>query len=138
MHTNEDNESFTVLENEAIGRNISMFRKIRGIKAFDMAERIGIKEATYTKYERGETKITIDFVQKVAEELKVDPIELLTISPGNYIESGNNSPGAILGRIGGSYNYQTTNEQQTQMMMKLIESVMALNERVMKMLDEKK
>jgi transcriptional regulator with XRE-family HTH domain len=138
MLTNNDNEGFTVLENETIGRNISMFRKIRGIKAFDMAERLGIKEATYTKYERGETKITIDFVQKVADELKVDPIELLTISPGNYIESGNNSPGAILGRIGGSYNYQTTNEQQTQMMMKLIESVMALNERVMKMLDEKK
>jgi len=138
MFNTDDNESFTVLENEAIGRNISMFRKIRGIKAFDMADRLGMKEATYTKYERGETKITIDFVQKVAGELKVDPIELLTVSAGNYVESGNNSPGAILGRIGGSYTYQTTNEQQNQMMLKLIESVMALNERVMRLLEEKK
>lgn len=130
MFNTDENESFTVLENEAIGRNISMFRKIRGIKAFDMADRLGIKEATYTKYERGETKITIDFVQKVAEELKVDPFKLLSTTANQVIENVSNS--AING------NYQTTNEQQTQMMMKLIESVMALNERVMKMLEEKK
>jgi hypothetical protein len=47
MFNTDDNESFTVLENEAIGRNISMFRKIRGIKAFDMANRLDMKEATY-------------------------------------------------------------------------------------------
>jgi transcriptional regulator with XRE-family HTH domain len=130
MYKNEDNESFTILENEAIVRNISMFRKIRGIKAFDMAERLGIKEVTYTKYERGETKITIDFVQKVAEELKVDPFKLLSTSASQFIQNVSNS--AVYG------TYQTTNEQQTQMMMKLIESVMALNEGVMKMLEEKK
>jgi len=130
MFNTDDNESFTVLENEAIGRNISMFRKIRGIKAFDMADRLGMKEATYTKYERGETKITIDFVQRVAEELKVDPFKLLSTTANQVIENVSNS--AIYG------NYQTTNEQQTQMMMKLIESIMALNEKVMKMLEEKK
>jgi transcriptional regulator with XRE-family HTH domain len=130
MFNTDDNESFTVLENEAIGRNISMFRKIRGIKAFDMADRLGIKEATYTKYERGETKITIDFVQKVAEELKVDPFKLLSTTANQVIENVSNS--AIYG------NYQTTNEQQTQMMMKLIESIMALNEKVMKMLEGRK
>lgn len=138
MFNNEENESFTVLENEAIGRNISMFRKVRGIKAFDMAERLGMKEGTYTKYERGETKITIDFLQGVAKELKVDPVQILTSSPGNYIDSGNNSPGAVLGRVGGAYTYQTTNEQQTQMMLKLMESVMAMNEKVMKLLEERK
>jgi transcriptional regulator with XRE-family HTH domain len=134
MYNNEDNESFTVLENEAIGRNISMFRKIRGIKAFDMAERLGIKEATYTKYERGETKITIDFVQKVAEELKIDPLQLMTTTPSNFIENGNNSPIAIQHHS----TFQTTNEQQTQMMLKLMETVMALNEKMMKLLEERK
>lgn len=132
MYNNEDSESFTVLENEAIGRNISMFRKIRGIKAFDMAERLGIKEATYTKYERGETKITIDFVQKVAEELKVDPFKLLMTSPQNVVQNVSNSPFAINGTL------NTVSEQQTQMILKLVDSVMALNEKVMKMLEEKK
>jgi transcriptional regulator with XRE-family HTH domain len=111
-----------------------MFRKIRGIKAFDMAERLGIKEATYTKYERGETKITIDFVQKVAEELKIDPLQLMTTTPSNFIENGNNSPIAIQHHS----TFQTTNEQQTQMMLKLMETVMALNEKMMKLLEERK
>lgn len=130
MFNNDDNESFTVLENEAIGRNISMFRKVRGIKAFDMAERLGMKEATYTKYERGETKITIDFVQKVASELKIDPFKLLSTNSNQYIENVHNS--AVYG------NYQTVNEQQTQMMLKLMESVMAMNEKVMRLLEERK
>ncbi len=132
MFNTDDNESFTVLENEAIGRNISMFRKIRGIKAFDMADRLGMKEATYTKYERGETKITIDFVHKVAEELKVDPLQILTTTPSNFIDNGNNSPIAING------SNHTTDEHQTQLITKLVESVMLLNEKVMKMLEEKK
>ena len=130
MFNNDENESFTVLENEAIGRNISMFRKVRGIKAFDMAERLGMKEATYTKYERGETKITIDFVQKVASELKLDPFKLLSTNSSHYIENVSNS--AVYG------TYQTVNEQQTQMMLKLMENMMAMNEKVMKLLEERK
>ena len=130
MFNNDENESFTVLENEAIGRNISMFRKVRGIKAFDMAERLGMKEATYTKYERGETKITIDFVQKVASELKLDPFQLLSTNSNHYIENVSNS--AVYG------TYQTVNEQQTQMMLKLMENVMAMNEKMMKLLEERK
>lgn len=132
MFNTDDSESFIVLENEAIGRNVSMVRKIRGIKAFDMADRLGMKEATYTKYERGETKITIDFVQKVAEELKVDLFKLLTASPQNVVQRLTNSPFAINGTL------NTTDAQQTQLMIKLIESVMALNERVMKMLEEQR
>ncbi len=134
MFSNEENESFTVLENESIGRNISMFRKLRDIKAFDMAERLGMKEATYTKYERGETKITIDFVQKVAEELKVDPIQMLSTNPSHIIENVTNSPIAIQNNS----TFQTTNDQQTQMMMKLMESVMVVNERILKLLEERK
>ncbi len=132
MYNHDDNnDSFTVLENEAIGRNISMFRKVRGIKAFDMAERLGMKEATYTKYERGETKITIDFLNGVAKELKVDPVQILTASPQNIVQNLTNSPFAINGTV------QTANEQQAQMIMKLMENVMAMNEKVMKLLEEK-
>jgi len=137
MYETDDNEQFTLLENEAIGHNISMFRKMRGIKAFDMAARLGMKEAGYTKYERGETKITIEFVQKVAEILKIDPLLVLTTSSGTYIESGNNSPGAILGKVNGSYTYQTTDEKQTQLIQKLIENVLEMNEQILKLLQSK-
>jgi len=126
-----EQEGFKVLDNTVIGKNIAMYRKIRDIKAFDIAERLGMKEQTYTKYERGETQITVDFVQKVAEILKVDPLMLLSVSPNNIIENGNNSPIAIHG-----YN-QTINDEQIKLMTKLVENVMFMNEKIMALLDKK-
>jgi len=58
---------FTVLENKTIGRNLYKFRKVNEKKASEVSDYIGITEAAYTKYERGETQITIDVIQKVAE-----------------------------------------------------------------------
>lgn len=130
-----EQENFTVLENKAIGRNISMYRKIRGMKAADVAERLGMKEASYTRYERGETSITIDIIQQVAEILKVDPLMMLAVSPSNFIENGSNSPNAIVAV--NAHNCQTSNEQQTQLMLKLIENVIALNDKLMTLLDKK-
>ncbi|WP_258102369.1 helix-turn-helix domain-containing protein [Marinoscillum pacificum] len=46
-----------------------------------------MKEATYTKYERGESQITICMVQQVAELLQVNPIRILLADPDHYIES---------------------------------------------------
>lgn len=54
------------MTNDTIGQNIANLRKLKGIKAFEMAKRLNMKESTYTKYERGETAITIEFIDKVA------------------------------------------------------------------------
>ncbi|MEI9911833.1 MAG: helix-turn-helix transcriptional regulator [Bacteroidota bacterium] len=121
------------MENKAIGRNISILRKLRDKKAFDIAEQLGMKEAAYIKYERGETQITIEFIQKVAEILKIDPLQILTVSPNNIIDNGNCSPIAIHGES----HYQTTNEEQTKMILKLMESVLSLNDRLVTMLEKK-
>ncbi|SNS74292.1 hypothetical protein SAMN06295967_1219 [Belliella buryatensis] len=48
MGENEDS-GFTVLENKSIGRNFSMFRKLRDKKAVEVADYLGLKEAAYTK-----------------------------------------------------------------------------------------
>jgi transcriptional regulator with XRE-family HTH domain len=131
-----EQDNFTVLENKAIGRNISMYRKIRGMKASDVAERLGMKEASYTRYERGEASITVDIIQQVAEVLKVDPLMMLSVSPSNFIENGSNSPNSIVALH--AHNCQTTNEQQTQMMLTLMENIVALNERLMAFLEKGK
>lgn len=125
MSTHEENDHFTVLENKSIGRNLALFRKLRDKKAMEVAEHIGLSEAAYTKYERGESKITIEMIQKVAEFLEVDPIMLLSVSPGAIIDSVNNSPHACVSNYG-SYNYQTYNEKQAEMMLKLMEKVIEL------------
>jgi transcriptional regulator with XRE-family HTH domain len=123
-------ENFTVLENKTIGRNFYRLRKIREKKAYDIAKYVGIGEAAYTKYERGESKITIDLVQKVAEFYKIDPLQLLTPTAGNFFENVTNSP--IFSNF---HTLQTYSLEQNQMMLKLMDSVLTLNDKIAKLME---
>ena len=121
------------LDNKKVGRNISRFRKLKDIKAFDLAEQLGLKEAAYTKYERGETAITIDFIQKVADILEVDAVQLMTASPSNIIENFQHSSISI----NGTSHYNASDKDQTETMLKLMESIIQLNERVLALQEKK-
>lgn len=126
-------EQFTVLENKTIGRNFYRLRKIRDKKSGEVAKFLGLGDAAYTKYERGESKITVDIIQKVAEFYKIDPLQLLSASTGNVFENVTNSP--IFSNF---QTFQTVSEEQNRMMMKLMESVMQLNQKLMELIDENK
>lgn len=127
----DERDGFIVLENATIGRNLALFRKLREKKAMEVAGYIGIGEAAYTKYERGESKITVDIIQKVAEYLAVDPLQIVTVSPNNFVENVTNSPLAIHERV------QSASEEQSRMMLKLMESIVAVNERLISLLEKK-
>lgn len=129
----EEESEFTVLENKKIGRNFYMFRKLRDRKAIEVAEFLGIKEATYTKYERGESKITVDLVQKVSEFLNVDPVQILTSQPGHIIENLTNSPFSISGDVKANY----ADKNQTEVMMKMMETMLQMNEAIRRILEGK-
>jgi transcriptional regulator with XRE-family HTH domain len=117
------------LSNKAVGRNLAKFRMMRDMKASDLAERVGLKEAAYTKYERGESKVTIDLVQKVATALKVDPISILAAAPDNFIETISNntmSAGAQIGiepKIEVQGDFNAIDKQQQELMVKLMEKL---------------
>ena len=130
-------QEFTILENKTIGRNLYKFRKIKDKKAAELADYIGITEAAYTKYERGETQITIDFIQKVSECLKVDPVAIITSTPGNFVENGSNSPNSITvgGNIGG--DAKLVDDKQTSLITKLIETQIEMNKEILAMLKNK-
>ncbi len=119
------------LTDKIVGRNLQKFRMLRDVKASDLAERIGMKEAAYTKYERGETKMTIELVQKVASALNVDPISILTAAPDNFIETISNNTiasGVLMGNgdleVKGDYN--AVDKQQQELMVKLMEKLIEL------------
>ncbi len=129
-----EQDNFSVLENKSIGRNIALYRKIRGLKAMDVAAKLDMKEAAYTRYERGEGAITIDLLQQIAQTLNVDPLTLISTHPASFIENfGNNSPNAVVAVH--SDNNKTIDEQQTQLLIKLMENVTTLNERVITLLE---
>lgn len=124
-------QEFTVLENKTIGRNLYKFRKVKEKKAAEVADYIGISEAAYSKYERGESQITVEIIQKVAECLKVDPLNIIAATPGHFVENVHNSPFAIHGTV------TTTDEKQTALITKLIETQIAMNEKIMALLEKK-
>ncbi len=136
MSGDEENDHFTVLENKSIGRNLTLFRKLRDKKAFEVAEHIGLSEAAYTKYERGESKITIDLIQKVAEFLNVDPLMLISAQPGHFIENVHDSIAVVGSYTGG--NFQTCDAKQMELMLKLMENVTAISQKVIELLEKNK
>ncbi|MEJ5145087.1 helix-turn-helix domain-containing protein [Sphingobacterium sp. MYb388] len=129
---NEEKHPYLELDNKKIGHKIYIQRKIAELKAFDVAEQLDIKEAAYTKYERGETKITVDFIKKVADILKIDPFLLLSSNDVNYFDNIHNSP--ILSTF---HTYQSTNEKQNEAILFLIENVIEMNKNIMQILNNK-
>jgi transcriptional regulator with XRE-family HTH domain len=122
-------QEFAVLENKSIGRNLYTFRKIRDKKASEIADYLGIGEAAYTKYERGESRITIDVIQKVSECLQVDPLQIISATSAHM--AGDNKNDIHEGTV------QWYNEKQTALITKLIETQIAMNERIMTLLEKK-
>lgn len=120
----EENNFLMVLENKKIGRSMSFFRKLRDKKAFEVAQYVGISESAYTKYERGESKITIELVQKVAGFLNIDPLLLISAEPDSFCET-------IQRSFFNTGFRQICNvcRQRDQVMMKLVEKIFEFQEK---------
>jgi transcriptional regulator with XRE-family HTH domain len=132
------------ISNKAVGRNLAKFRMLRDMKAADLAERVGLKEDAYAKYERGETKITVDFIQKVATALNVDPISILATAPDKFIETISNntmSSGATV--IGNDANlevkgdYNAADKEQQVLMIDLLKNLNDMVKLLVEILEKK-
>lgn len=121
------------IDSKTVGKNIARLRKLKDIKAADLALQLGLKEATYTKYERGETAITLEFVQKVVAVLKIDPIQLLTSNVSNIFDNFQHSPISI----NGPTTYHAADTIQNERFNKLLESVVEMNKTLAALLEKK-
>ncbi|MDR0802258.1 helix-turn-helix domain-containing protein [Fluviicola sp.] len=76
--------------------NIRTARKNKGISHEAMAVNLGISQTAYTKIERGETKLTVDRLQKIAEILEMKLAELLDPEPPSFHQEIHNNPGTAI------------------------------------------
>lgn len=102
-------------------------------KRSDVATHSGLSESVCTKYESGESQITVDIIQKVAKFHNIDPLSLLSTPAGSFNDSGNNSPGAIVG----NHNVQIMSNEQTKLLTKLIETQISMTEKIMALPEKK-
>jgi transcriptional regulator with XRE-family HTH domain len=126
---NHKNPKFTILDNQTVGLNLSLFRKLRQKKAYEVALHVGLTEAAYTKYERGETKITIDIIQNISEFLKVDPLHILVSNPEKLLENIYQSPTIPSLKLNSSHM-----EDQNKALHQLLQSILTLNESIKEIL----
>ncbi|XZF15801.1 helix-turn-helix domain-containing protein [Chitinophagaceae bacterium MMS25-I14] len=109
---------FTALDNKLVGQNIAKLRRHRDIKAAEMASRLELSESAYTKYERGETSITVDFLNKIAEQFEISPAELLNATPQTIVENIHDSNVAVY-----SNENSFQNIEQTRLLTTAVESL---------------
>ncbi len=62
----------------AVGRNLRLYRMRQGLSQEAFATHLGVHRTYMGAIERGERNLTLQSVERLAEVLTVDPIELLT------------------------------------------------------------
>lgn len=60
-----------------IHEKIRHLRELRRLRDEDMAERLGISQSTYSRLEKGEIKLDVERLRKIAEILEVPVEDLL-------------------------------------------------------------
>lgn len=121
-------------DSKTVGQNISRLRKLNDIKAATLAMQIGMKEAAYTKYERGETAITLEFVQRVAEVLKINPAWLLTSNFNEAFYNIQELPISINGQTHIPEGGQTVQEEKFNQQ---LESIVEMSKTLVAILEKK-
>lgn len=73
---------------DRVANNIKKYRKEKDMTIKDVANRVGITEATMQKYEAGNIKkIDIEMLKKIADALDVRPENLTEWNKGEYKEN---------------------------------------------------
>ena len=63
---------------KVVGRNLRAYRMERGLSQEDFAEVVGVHRTYMGGLERGERNLTLQSLERLAEVLDVDPVDLLS------------------------------------------------------------
>ena len=61
----------------AVGRNLRRYRQERGLSQEAFADLVGVHRTYMGGLERGERNLTLRSVERIAETIEVDPLELM-------------------------------------------------------------
>lgn len=62
---------------EVFGKNVRRERRLKGLTLEAMADEVGLAYSYIGEIERGRKNPTLDVVERIAEVLEADPLELL-------------------------------------------------------------
>lgn len=62
---------------EKLGANIVKYRLQKGLKQYELADKLDIEDSALRRIEKGRTNITIWMLQRIAEKLEISISEFL-------------------------------------------------------------
>lgn len=62
---------------KTVGRNLRAYRQARGLSQEAFADQLGVHRTYMGGLERGERNLTLKSLERLAEQLDMDPVELL-------------------------------------------------------------
>jgi len=83
-----------------VGNIIARLRKEQGIGQAEFASMVGLGQSTWSRIEKGQSALTIEQLAKTAEQLDMQPHELLAIVDGARDNLQAQGIGTLLDRIG--------------------------------------
>lgn len=111
-----------------IGHKIKSIRELKNLTQEYMAEKLDISQAAYSKLEKGNTKISEDKLNKIAEILEVNPEDITDFDNKKVLNSFNSIKGN-----NSNINY---NDQDANIIRKLYEDKIALLEKLLSKAEE--
>ncbi len=77
------------------GSKIKVIRELRNFSQEYMAEKLGIKQNSYSNIENNQTKLTTEMLQKIANVLEVSPLDIMNFQPAviNFTNTQNGHNG---------------------------------------------
>ncbi len=112
-----------------IGNKIKNIRELKNFTQEYMAEKLDISQAAYSKMEKGDTKISQDKLNKIAEILEVNLDDITDFDNKKVLNSFNNVKGSNNGII-------TYNEKDMILIRQLYEDKVALLEKLLQKSEE--
>lgn len=105
-----------------IAEKIRKLREVKGLKQESMAKRMGLTTNGYGKIERGESSITLDRLEQIAQVLEVSMLDILQFDDNfvyNITTMNNSATNGIVN------NYSLTEAERT-LLMNQIEAMQRL------------
>jgi transcriptional regulator with XRE-family HTH domain len=70
--------AFRMLLRKLVAKNLRRARRAKGLSQEELADRAGVNRNYVGMLEREENGATVDMIEKLAEVLEIDPVELLS------------------------------------------------------------
>jgi transcriptional regulator with XRE-family HTH domain len=116
-------------------KNIKKFKQIKGFSNYYMGTELDITPQAYDKIEKGQTKLTVDRLFKIAEILDISILEIFEIEPKEeYCQTNKDTATGYLQKI---VNFYQENKDQNQKIIQLYEERLKEKDIIIELLKNK-